>query len=40
MANDWTGNKKSIFVCHGVSKAYAWFVWEKGFTGKPVIEWI
>lgn len=20
--------------------AYAWFVWEKGFTGKPVIEWI
>lgn len=20
--------------------AYAWFVWEKGFTGKPQIEWI
>lgn len=20
--------------------AYAWFVWEKGFTGKPTIEWI
>ena len=20
--------------------AYAWYVWEKGFTGKPVIEWI
>lgn len=20
--------------------AYAWFVWEKGFTGKPIIEWI
>ena len=20
--------------------AYAWFVWEKGFKGKPVIEWI
>lgn len=19
---------------------YAWFVWEKGFTGKPTIEWI
>ena len=20
--------------------AYAWFVWEKGYTGKPTIEWI
>lgn len=20
--------------------AYAWFVWEKGYTGKPKIEWI
>lgn len=20
--------------------AYAWFVWEKGFTGDPVIKWI
>lgn len=20
--------------------AYAWFVWEKGFKGKPTIEWI
>lgn len=20
--------------------AYGWFVWEKGFTGKPTIEWI
>ena len=19
---------------------YAWFVWEKGFTGEPVIRWI
>lgn len=19
---------------------YAWFVWEKGFGGKPVVEWI
>ena len=19
---------------------YAWFIWEKGFTGKPVIDWI
>lgn len=20
--------------------AYAWYVWEKGFTGKPIVEWI
>lgn len=20
--------------------AYAWFIWEKGFKGKPTIEWI
>ena len=20
--------------------AYAWFVWEKGYQGKPTIEWI
>jgi hypothetical protein len=20
--------------------AYAWFVWEKGFTGAPIIKWI
>lgn len=20
--------------------AYAWFIWEKGFKGKPIIEWI
>ena len=20
--------------------AFAWFVWEKGYTGKPQIEWI
>ena len=24
----------------GSAVAYAWFVWEKGFTGKPTIEWI
>lgn len=26
--------KPSKAVC------YAWFVWEKGFTGKPIIDWI
>lgn len=24
----------------GSAVAYAWFVWEKGFNGRPVIEWI
>lgn len=27
-------NKMSSAVC------YAWFVWEKGFKGKPTIEWV
>lgn len=24
----------------GSAVAYAWFVWEKGFNGKLIIEWI
>lgn len=24
----------------GSAVAYAWFVWEKGYSGKPVIDWI
>ena len=24
----------------GTAVAYGWYVWQKGFTGKPVIEWI
>ena len=24
----------------GTAVAYAWFVWEKGFTGDPIIKWI
>lgn len=24
----------------GSAVAYAWFVWEKGFNGRPIIEWI
>lgn len=24
----------------GSAVCYAWFIWEKGFTGKPVIDWI
>lgn len=25
---------------HSSAVAYAWFVWEKGFTGDPIIRWI
>lgn len=33
--------KNGEFDKYGSSAAaYAWFVWEKGFTGKPIIEWI
>lgn len=32
--SDETGRKLSNTM------AFAWFVWEKGYTGKPVIEWI
>lgn len=28
------------FKNSGTAVAYAWYVWEKGFTGKPVIQWI
>lgn len=24
----------------GTAVAYAWYIWEKGFDGKPIIEWI
>lgn len=24
----------------GSSMSYSWFVWEKGYTGKPTIEWL
>lgn len=24
----------------GTAVAYAWFVWEKGFTGDPIIKWV
>ena len=26
--------------CSSRAVAYAWFVWEKGFKGDPVIKWI
>ena len=32
--------KNGNFVGVGNAVAYGWYVWEKGFTGKPCIEWI
>jgi len=32
--------KKGIIGKNAGLIAYAWFVWEKGYTGKPTIEWI
>ena len=26
--------------CGGSAVAYAWFVWEKGYIGKAVVDWI
>ena len=31
-------NPKKKLISSAV--AYAWFIWEKGFTGEPVIRWI
>lgn len=31
--------KNGVFPKDGNAVAYAWFVWEKGFKGKPQIEW-
>lgn len=28
------------FAKAGSALAYAWYIWEKGFTGKPTIDWI
>lgn len=25
---------------NGTAVAYGWYVWVKGFKGKPVIEWV
>lgn len=32
--------KNGVFDSANNAVAYAWFIWEKGFKGKPVIEWI
>ncbi|RHJ83511.1 hypothetical protein [Parabacteroides sp. AM08-6] len=34
------GDFEAIKENGGSAVCYAWFVWEKGFKGKPVIDWI
>ena len=34
------GQFEQMKAAGGSAVAYAWFVWEKGFTGKPTIEWV
>lgn len=34
------GDFKRLKENGGAAAAYAWFVWQKGYTGKPTIEWI
>lgn len=34
------GDFETMKQAGGSAVAYAWFVWEKGFSGKPEIEWI
>lgn len=34
------GNFEEMKAGGGSAVAYAWFIWEKGFQGKPEIEWI
>jgi len=35
----WKGDDPNARTTGGMA-AYAWFVWEKDFTGKPTIDWI
>ena len=32
--------KNAVFDNSASAIAYAWFVWEKGFTGDPSIKWV
>lgn len=32
--------KNGVFTKEASAVCYAWFVWEKGFIGKPTIDWI
>lgn len=34
--NDWNGDFDSI---SSSAVAYAWYVWEKGYTGDTVLKW-
>ena len=30
---------KVEFITAGDAVCYAWYIWEKGFTGEPTIRW-
>lgn len=32
--------KNGVFTKEASAVCYAWFVWEKGFNGKPTVDWI
>lgn len=32
--------KNGVFGKESSAVCYAWFIWEKGFNGKPTIDWI
>ena len=49
-ARDWTGNSRSAHATLGARNyaqneretnavTYAWFIWEKGFQGEPIVRW-
>lgn len=38
-SNRQVSDKNDDFT-HGSAVSYSWFVWEKGFTGDPIIKWI
>lgn len=33
-------HKNGIITSSSSAVCYAWFIWEKGFTGNPIIKWI
>lgn len=32
--------KNGVFGKESSAVCYCWFIWEKGFTGKPIVDWI
>jgi hypothetical protein len=35
-----TFQRPSLYLKNSGMICYAWFVWEKGYTGRPQIDWI